>query len=355
MTKFAAILLGLAAIAGLGFFLDSDTRLKGGASAETTSAFAAQRFVIHAAGRVEGATEEADLLPELMGRAIAIPVSDGDQVQAGDVLLQLDDRMQRTEELLREAEVAVAEAELERLVNGARAEERRESAAKHRALIAQINGAKKRLDRAIGLLATNSISQQQVDDHVVEAETLEHQIAAAQAHLELLEAPAREDEVHRANARIAAARAQLELARAQREKMVLRAPAAGTVLEVFAQLGELVGPESDQPAIVFADASRLFVRAFVEELDAPRIQSGMVASVTADGLAGRAFGGRIVKIAPRMSKKQLMTDDPNEHFDTKVREVWLELESPLGLLIGLRVDVVFDEGKLAKELGNPKL
>jgi hypothetical protein len=82
------------------------------------------------------------------------------------------------------------------------------------------------------------------------------------------------------------------------------------------------------------------VRAFVEELDAPRVRLGMSAQVTADGLPDTTFAGRVVSISPRMATKPIHAERPQELYDTKVREVLLELEAT-ELIVGLRVDVSF--------------
>lgn len=91
-----------------------------------------------------------------------------------------------------------------------------------------------------------------------------------------------------------------------------------------------------------ADTSRLRVRAFVEEFDAPRVKTGMSATIVADAIPGKEYRGRIVELNPRMTRKQFWNDDPSERFDTTTREVWIELEETDALVMGLRVDVVID-------------
>ena len=61
-------------------------------------------------------------------------------------------------------------------------------------------------------------------------------------------------------------------------------------------------------------------------------------------LGGRNFTGRVARLSPRMSHKELWTNDPTERYDTKTREVWIELDEAEGLLVGLRVDVMIDTG-----------
>ena len=94
---------------------------------DNTSQVRANRFeaptrqsAISAVGRIEGASIEIELRPELPGRISQVLVHEGQTVEAGAVLLRLDNRQYRQEVALAEAELALTRAELERLVNGAR-------------------------------------------------------------------------------------------------------------------------------------------------------------------------------------------------------------------------------------------
>jgi HlyD family secretion protein len=168
------------------------------------------------------------------------------------------------------------------------------------------------------------------------------EVTAAQARCEQLEAPARTDEVREAEARVSLAEAEQELAKIRLEQCELRAPVNGCVLDVHAELGDLLGPESMMPGLILADTSRLRVRAYVEEIDAPRLRAGAPAIVTADGLPGETFKGTVESVSPRMSAKREFSDEPNELYDTKVREVLVSLSDAQGLIMGLRVDVKFE-------------
>jgi HlyD family secretion protein len=169
---------------------------------------------------------------------------------------------------------------------------------------------------------------------------MEQQVAAAKARMELIQTPARPDEVRIEKARIQAAKARLMLAQVQLDRTKLRAPCAGQILRNELNAGELIGPNAPEPAVVMADTSRFRVRAFVEEMDAPRVQVGMTAKIVADGLPGEEFHARVSRLSPRMSRKELRSDRPAERYDTKNREVWLDLLDGKAWLVGLRVDVV---------------
>jgi multidrug resistance efflux pump len=67
--------------------------------------------------------EEISLAPEVGGRVIALPVEVGDEVQPGDLLVRLDDRIPQAQVALAEAQVAEAAARLDMAREGATASE----------------------------------------------------------------------------------------------------------------------------------------------------------------------------------------------------------------------------------------
>jgi HlyD family secretion protein len=145
-----------------------------------------------------------------------------------------------------------------------------------------------------------------------------------------------------AEARVSAAAAEVELANIGLSKTELRAPCHGRVLAIHGEPGEYSGPQASLPLVVFSDTSKIRVRAYVEELDAPRVKVGTQTTVTADGLPNQSFMGHVVAISPRMANKTVHSDHPSELYDTKIREVMLELSNAAQLIVGLRVDVQFN-------------
>jgi len=337
MTKYLLFLLGIGSVAALGFAVHRQSQV-----AEDRPPLQLSQQMIFATGRVEGATPEIELRPQLPGRVAQVLVHEGQMVQGGQILVQLDDEEYRQEVALAAAEVELAEAQLERLVNGAQREQRAEATALYRAKMAELEQAQLTWQRISELRKADVIPQQEADNQRTLMAGLEHQVVAAKARMDLLETPARPDEVRIENARTQAAKARLLLAQVQLDRTKLRAPCAGQVLNSELDVGELIGPNAPEPAVVMADTSRFRVRAFVEEMDAPRVQAGMTAKIVADGLPGEEFHARVSRLSPRMSRKELRSDRATERYDTKVREVWLDLEDGKAWLVGLRVDVVID-------------
>ena len=340
MLKYA-IASGLIAVMAIAIVVidAGSSDLAGSAKLPTNASQHAER--IYATGIVEGTTEDINLRSELSGQVVSVPVSIGDQVEAGAVLVQLDDRQQRQQVAVGEANVKLAEAQLERLVNGARQEERDEARALQQAKQAGLDQALRTWKRIRQLREQNAISQQEADDQQGTVETFTAEVQAARSRVEQLEAPARGDEVRVAEARVAAARADYELAKISLDKTRILAPRRGQILDVNVVAGEFVGPNTNEPSVVLSDTSRRRVRAYVEEIDAPRISLDMPVTVSADGLPGHEFRGRVIQMTPRMARKLFHNDRPEELYDTKVREIVAELDDAPELILGLRVDVMF--------------
>lgn len=337
MYKYSLIAIAVTGIAILGATLETQSQLP------TRELITNDRSVlIFCPGRIEGKHEELYLNPQQGGQVVHVAVQAGQWVEAGQLLVELDDRQFQHELELAEARRRVAQAHLDRLLNGAHEKDILEAQGYYESALAQLEQAQLAWKRVQSLRADNVATAKEADDQRTKVDALKANVAAAQAKLERLKAPARADEVAAAQAEIAAADAQTSLAQVRLDRCKLKAPTAGQILEVHAIEGELSGPSNTSAAVVMADTSALRVRAFVEEMDAPRVQPGMVAQVTADGLPGVILAGRVTQLSPRMSSKELFSDDPGEVYDTKVREVWIAVESHPNLVIGLRVDVILD-------------
>ena len=301
---------------------------------------AAYREIL-AIGRIEGATPEIEIRPRVSGRIVEVLVRPGQFVEPGQVLLQLDDRQYRQDLAIAVAELDGAEAQLQRLQNGARSERRAELAALRLATESKLGVARADLGRVHKLLGqAGVISQETVDHAEARVVVLTAETYAAQARLKLSQAAPRTEELHIAEARIRAARARLEMAQVQLRHTRLVAPRRGQLLDVEAMVGELTGPNAKLPAVILADTSGTQVRAFVEAKDALRVSAGMEARIVAQGATGHQLRGRVTRVCPRMEPKCLSSDGPAELFDVDTCEIWIALETTQPPLIGLRVGVI---------------
>ena len=150
------------------------------------------------------------------------------------------------------------------------------------------------------------------------------ELAKRQAQLRGLDAPLPTPN----EAQMASARGDLALARVNLEKLKIRAPIDGTVLQLNINPGELAAPSALQPLLSIANLSTLNVRAELDERDISEIKVGQAASVRAAAFPGKEFAGTVTSIAPLVEPSRLGSRGPNNRADVDAVEVVVKLAQP---------------------------
>jgi len=131
--------------------------------------------------------------------------------------------------------------------------------------------------------------------------------------------------------------ARLRATRVEQGRTVLYAPFAGTVAKIVGEVGEFSTPSPPgvpmPPAIDLIDESCLYVKAPMDEVDAPKIHPGQPVRITLDALPKQSFPGRVKRVAPYVSavEKQARTVDIEAVFD--------QPEAAGKLLVGYSADI----------------
>jgi HlyD family secretion protein len=126
-----------------------------------------------------------------------------------------------------------------------------------------------------------------------------------------------------AKADVAQAEAKFKATRIEQGRVALYAPFAGTVAKIVGELGEYSTPSPPgvptPPAIDLIDDSCLYVKAPMDEVDAPKIAAGQAVRITLDALPGKQLPGKVRRVAPYVSavEKQARTVDIEVDFDSQ--------------------------------------
>ncbi len=295
---------------------------------------------VFAAGRVEGVTREIELFTTIRELVTHVSVREGECILAGQLIVQLDDRVQKGELDLAKAGVLLAEAERKRLVHGSTQSERDEAQQQCEHREAEMNSAAKMLERGKLLANSSSISSTEVEEYESRARSTKALYEAAKAHQAVICNPPRNEDLDASDARLAAAKARLNLAEAALSKTRITAPCNGQILQINVEIGEL---PSEKPLVIMCDTQTLQGRASVDEFDALRVQIGQPVRLQTNAMRGADFYGRVVRISPRMHRKQVSSDRPTDHLDTRSREIWVEIEDGVPLIVGLPVELWIDQ------------
>lgn len=249
------------------------------------------------AGTVD-ACNRAKLAPPMGGQIAKLPVKEGDAVKKGEILLELWNEDLRAQLALQQRD-------------------RVASKARTREACITANVARQEGDRAARLREQKLISEEQADRSIGDANAREAGCSAS-----------------RENERVSESRA--EVAQANLDRTILRAPFDGVIAEINGELGEFVTPSpvgvATLPTVDVVDNSCLYISAPIDEVDAPAVRAGQQALITLDAFPGRKFPGHVRRVAPYVldAEKQARTV-----------EVEAEIENPeaSNLLPGYSADV----------------
>ncbi|MEX0727754.1 MAG: efflux RND transporter periplasmic adaptor subunit [Planctomycetaceae bacterium] len=290
--------------------------------------------------------DEIRLGSRVGGRVKDVLVEEGDAVQPGQLLVELepyDLRERRAEAVAklsqqqeqlkklkagyREEEVAQAAArrdqfaaQLQMMENGPRAQEIEAARADTDLARSQLDLATLKHGRAEDLHGRGAITQQEMDQATTELKVARATLAARDAQLALLEEGTRVEEIAKAKSQldeakegyklysrgfraeeIAAAEAAVKSAQAaldaidrQIDELRITSPLAGVVEAIELQPGDLVSPNATTVSLI--DPKDLWVRAYIPE-DRLDTEVGQTAAVTIDSYPDREFSGTITFIA----------------------------------------------------------
>ena len=248
------------------------------------------------------ACRRAKVAPPAAGRIAALPVSKGQRVKAGELLLELwNDDLTAREKLARE----------------------------------QLETAKSRINEACQLAVAAQSEARQARSLRDKGFVSEERVVRAEA-----QAKSSQASCDSARAGVREAEARIVASRADTARTVLRAPFAGIVAEINGEVGEYLTPSPPGiptlPAVDLIDDTCLYVSAPIDEVDAAKLAVGMKGRITLDAWRGKHFDGKVRRIAPYVLalEKQARTV-----------EVEVEFEDPAAvqkegkLLVGYSADI----------------
>jgi HlyD family secretion protein len=293
-----------------------------------------------APGRVEGRDRLINLAFEQTGRIAVLPIKEGQHVKKGDVLAMLDDRAARAQLARAEAVLMGARARRDLAFKGSRTEELRAAEAELDATRAEAKRQSLEHGRAERLTRDDAIPAAENDRITAAADSSSAQVAAAEARLSMLKEGTRGELKRAALADLAAVEATLEESRVVLSHTRLVSPCDGTIIRRFMSEGELVTLMPPVTVVSLADASRLRLRAEVDEEDIARVEVGQSGYTTSSAFGRQRFPGRVVEKMLDVGRKGLRNeDDPRARVDTRVLEVLFELDGGVSLPLGLRMDL----------------
>jgi HlyD family secretion protein len=313
-----------------------------------------KRWQTVAPGRVEPSSGEIRIAAPVMGVIGQVLVKVNDKVSAGEPLIRLVDdeaqaRLAAAEAqvafrlLARNEEAAPVRSTARRTAEAAIAADPDKAAARRRAedAVADADKAVAAAQAALDKVMLERRAGRASDVNREALSRAQDRLQQQKAELRRIEADANTPLANFAEGQVNVARAESAAAAAALAKLTIRAPIAGTVLQVNAKPGELASPTNAQPLLVIGDVSALRVRAELDERDFGEIKIGQPVLVRAAAFRGREFAGKVSFIAPLVEQGRINARGQRNVTDVDVVEVLVDLTQADPLAVGMKVDVYF--------------
>lgn len=244
-------------------------------------------------GRIEA--NEVDISVKYTGRVMNIFANEGDMVQPGQPLVEMDTielqaRLDRSTADLNQGIEALKEAEVQ--LTKARNDQ---------------SYSQQQYDRAAKLLKDKMVSQSHVDERRNTRDAADTAVQAAEARLRTL---GKGIEAYRASVR----QIEAEIAEAQ-----LIAPVHGRVLYQLAQKGEVLGMGGK--VMTLLDLSNVYMEIFLPAADAGVLAIGSEARIVLDVAADVVIPARVIFVSPQaqFTPKQIETRSERDKLMFRVK------------------------------------
>lgn len=239
---------------------------------------------------------QVQLAFQVSGRLEKVIVQEGNRVEVGSLLAEIDAVRYQANLQKAQAELAAQKQVVNRLEAGSRPQEIAKARADVRSWEAQLADTEVTLKRLQHLVKKHATSQQKVDDAATADKAAREGLEAARQALDLALIGPRKEDIAAARAMEQAAEAAVALADKDVADTKLYAPADAVVRDRIMEPGDMVFPNT--PVLTLAQTDPLWVRVYVPEPDLGRIVSGMQAMITTDSYPGKTYQGWIGYISP---------------------------------------------------------
>jgi len=261
---------------------------------------------VAATGILEALSDNVAIGVPLPGLVTEVLVKVNDRVEKDQPLLKLDDRDLEADKLSNQAQQQISRAQIT-------------------VSEAQLAKLESQLQRLSAVTDRRAVSQDELENSRQDVAVSKAQLVAAKAQLTVSE-----NALKRINLLI--------------ERLTIRAPRVGMIIQVNVRAGEYAATSPKTPAMILGETDKLQVRADIDEQNATRIRAGQAAFAYLKGDPTITFPLEFVRIEPYVIPKVSLTGSSTERVDTRVLQIIYSLTRPTDppLYVGQQVDVFIE-------------
>jgi multidrug resistance efflux pump len=237
--------------------------------------------------------------------------------------------------------LATARAQLARLERPPRQEEVEASSARVGVARALVAAEQAQLERGQLLLDARQITPQEQERFRQAVVAAKEGLRRAEAEDRQLRAGAWDADLAVGRAGVAEAQALVDQANAELDRLTVRAPVGGVVLQVNVRAGESAA-RPDRPPVLLGEPPPFHLRVELDEEQAGRFRPEAPARALPRGRPKPALPLRFVRVEPLVVPRAAATGDPAERSDARVLQILYELDTGAVVNVGQRMDVFIE-------------
>jgi multidrug efflux pump subunit AcrA (membrane-fusion protein) len=249
------------------------------------------------------ATEKVVLGALIDGPIVFCPWREGDWVQAGQKVVEIDRPLYRADVAAAAAALAVARAKLDDLKAGSRPEEIAQAKETVKKLQEAVSFSERDQERIKQLVDRGGLPGEALEKARVSFVDLRSQLASARQRLDMLESGPTKTAIGVQEALVKEAEEKLRWAQVKLAEGTIVAPFTGVVTKVYVGVGDLASVKS--PLIEIVDPSSFLLRYAMPEaiVGAKALQPGAQCTcpilVTLDAYPGKSYRAEVVRVYPQ--------------------------------------------------------
>jgi HlyD family secretion protein len=318
--------------------------------------------LLQANGRIEG--DHITIASKFAGRVEQLPVEEGDSVEAGQILVVIEDKQinAQVEQAQREIESIASEISAEEILLGAlnrkvdlEIEIAREDVSKanaaYRSKMAAEDNARKDAERYQQLAAVESVPETRKEDATLawirarEAlESASRSLTQSQQRYEESELgkddlSARENKIDSLKSKLLKARAAVKEVSSILSDLTIVAPTDGVITTKLVEMGEVINPGT--PLLDLVNLDRLYLKVYIQEKEIGKLSLGLSARIYTDAFPDKYYPATLRYIASKaeFTPKEVQTPEERVKLVYAVK-LYLDENPSHQLTPGLPADAV---------------
>ncbi|NCB39488.1 MAG: efflux RND transporter periplasmic adaptor subunit [Erysipelotrichia bacterium] len=241
---------------------------------------------------------------------------EGDKVETGTTLIEIDRETIRAEVFSAEAALDVAKAKLADLTAGTRPEEIDKAYEAVKQFKESTEFAGKDLERIEMLVKSGALPTEELEKARVKQVGEQSKYNSAKRQFDMLKAGLTVTVIAVQKAAVKEAEAKLAMAKARLAECTIKAPFTGVVTKLLVKKGDMAAVKA--PLLELSNFDSIVVRCAVPEKHSTGLTEGMTAEVNIDAISGQMFTASVARVFPELDSRmrtrtiELVFDDAKD-------------------------------------------